>query len=662
MLNAAHLVNSAYSAGLAPPPQMNIAEWVEGRRYLSSPSPEPGYWRNARTPYLVGMMVAMSPFSAARFVSWMKGSQVGYTESCLNVIAYSIAHNPTSIMVVLPDEGTAKEWSNLRLARMVESTPALNGLISDNSKKTSGNSWTLKKFPRGFIKFAWASSAAKMRSTPAGLVILDEVDAFAGDTKGEGDPVTLMRRRFTNFPRGKMLMGSTPTLQKLSRIEREFQSGDQRYYFVPCPSCGRFQRLDFANLVYADRPAPVLRCRKCADLIEERHKTAMLRGGMWVATKSEPELKDVAFDAPDVQSIQERMEREEDVSFHLSAQYSPLGWYSWRTMVSDWKKAQGNPKQFKVFVNQVLGETWEDRGTTVDARVLFDRREKYPIGIVPEGGLFLTASADVQASWLVVEVVAWGRRGQRWSVYYENIQPLKLNDRGALVPCTMKDAEPWERLREILTKEWPIEGGGKMSIMCAGIDSGYADAHQEVYDFCATFPQPMHGPAGSVVTSYGTVVPLKGGPSNSMLLEGVSSIDAAKKRSGLRIVTIGAGMAKQSVYNALRLDPPVDGGEYPVGYYHYPDYKYDFFQGLTAETRVFTDAGKIIWRREGRNEPLDLAGYNLALRELCGASSWSDDNWKSLEELIIRSRLAAAAPPVQQMAAAPQRRIRGSFL
>jgi phage terminase large subunit GpA-like protein len=41
---------------------------------------------------------------------------------------------------------------------------------------------------------------------------------------------------------------STPTIQELSRIEKEFSETDQRYFFVPCPHCGFFQVLKWGSV------------------------------------------------------------------------------------------------------------------------------------------------------------------------------------------------------------------------------------------------------------------------------------------------------------------------------------------------------------------------------------------------------------------------------
>ncbi len=104
--------------------------------------------------------------------------------------------------------------------------------------------------------------------------------------------------------------------------------------------------------------------------------------------------------------------------FHLSSLYSPVGWFSWGDAAKQFEQAQKNPALLQVFVNTVLGETWTLLGEAPEWQKLYDRREDYKVGTVPRGGLFLTAGADVQKDRIEVEIAAWGRGKESWSVDY----------------------------------------------------------------------------------------------------------------------------------------------------------------------------------------------------------------------------------------------------
>ena len=80
-----NLIRLAWSRGLAPPPALTVSDWAAQHRIVTSPSPEPGAWRNERTPYLVGIMDTLSPSHPAREIDFCKGTQIGGTEAAVNV-------------------------------------------------------------------------------------------------------------------------------------------------------------------------------------------------------------------------------------------------------------------------------------------------------------------------------------------------------------------------------------------------------------------------------------------------------------------------------------------------------------------------------------------------------------------------------------------------
>jgi len=638
--DARQLVNEAANRAWAPPPTMSVADWADEHRYIDG-----NRYRTSRTPYVRQVMDCLSPFHPARHIVWEKGVQLGATTVGLNWIGYIIDLAPTSTIITLPSEGVAKEWSNQRLTQLVEETPCLRAKIKD-TRSRSGNSIFLKRITgtSATIKIAWSSSAKKLRSTPAANLLSDEVDGFVGDTEGEGCPLVLLDGRFVNFPRGKHFKISTPTHDP-SRIHREFLKGDQRYYFVPCPFCGRFQWLDFHRLKYSDGPLG-FQCVGCDQRFPERYKTQFLSRGMWVATDRDPDLLKVGFDDPRVLApILARMDSARRVSFHLPSQYSPIGWYSWSDLVEDWQKAQRSPLELKAVINTKLAEVWTPRGDAPDWQIIYGKREFYDIGIVPAGGLFLTMAVDQQRNppRLEWELKAWGRNHQSWSV-----------DAGAIAGDPT-GAEPWAELDKLIRREWPHASGGRLPVWACAIDTGWNP--QRAYDFCSRFPQPAYGPAGAKVRAVRTVVPIKGGHDWQRAIEGFSSIEGARKRDGLRILTLGTPYLKQEVYNALRLP----AGDTPY-YWHYPNYAEWWFQGLTAESVVTNSAGNRswVWDKRFRNEPLDLGAYNLAMAELCEIGRFQESDWAELERRVATSTATASTAAQRQAPAVAHREARDS--
>ena len=65
----------------------------------------------------------------------------------------------------------------------------------------------------------------------------------------------------------------------------------------------------------------------------------------------------------------------------------------------------------KVFQNTILGVTYADTGEAPDWELLYNRREEYKQGTVPDGVVFLTCGADVQGDRIEIETIGWGRNG-----------------------------------------------------------------------------------------------------------------------------------------------------------------------------------------------------------------------------------------------------------
>jgi phage terminase large subunit GpA-like protein len=604
-------------------------------------------------------MDVLGPSHPAREIDFCKGTQLGGTEAAVNTIGYYSHLCPGSGLIVLPSKDVAAEWSRIRLQGLFESTPVLQPLVAleTNRRRSRTSTAYLKRLANGGTwKLAYSSSSKILRSTPASVIIADEVDGFVHQVGTEGEPIALLGKRFANFRRGKFLRISTPTDRTGSRIERGFLDGDQRRYFLPCPRCGHYQRLIFEQLRWPQGDAATrlertaeaaYTCLACHAAILEHHKTGMLERGIWVATRERQSLITTGFapsELADLDPILRQMEREIHPSFHLSALYSPLGWFSWQQAGIDWERSQGEPERLKVFIMTTLGEVWIDKGEAPDWERLFARRENYEIGKIPPGVLFLTAGVDVQANRLELEIVGWGRDKQSWSIDYM-----------VLLGDTEGD-QPWRMLDEVLAREWPLTAGGALPITVMGIDSGFR-AHR-VYEFCARHARPAHGPAGSRIHAHRTVQATKGALAWDRLITHISTADAARHRGDLRIVEIGTGYAKQQLFDCLRLPVPSAGESVPTGFSHFPSYAADFFRGLCSESRVIRASGKPEWVRDlaVRNEPLDCRVIARAMAGLYGLDRFTEESWRQLERSIESGALGKATPPAAERETAQPRK------
>ena len=618
---------TAWSRGLAPDPALTVSAWADRYRFLSSrASSEAGRYRTDRTPYMRGVMDALSPGSSARRIVFMKAAQVGATEAGNNWIGYCIHQAPGPFLGVQPTTDLAKRLSQQRIEPLIDESPELRALILPSRSRDSGNTVLAKKFAGGQLVLTGANSAVGLRSMPARYVFLDEVDAYEGDVDGEGDPVALAVARTRTFGhRAKVFLVSTPTIKGLSRIEREFEASDQRRFFVPCPHCGQVQWLKFERLKWTSgEPASAAyHCEGCDQPIAEHHKTAMLSAGEWraTATPADPHC----------------------VGFHISGLYSPVGWLGWADIAREWEAAQGDDAALKAAKNTLLGETWQERGEAPDWQRLYERREDFA-PLVPGCGLILTAGADVQHDRIEVDIWAWGRR--LTSALVEHI---------VLEGDTSRE-EVWGKLTALLGQTWRHENGARMRIARLAIDSGDGRNTAAVYSWVRR-------------VGVGQALAIKGvdGFDRSTPVDGPTYVDVNEHgrtiRRGVKLWKVSVAVFKSETYRFLRLDRPTDeelaaDTPFPDGFVHLPkSVTAEWVKQLVAEQLVTVrdrrGFSKLEWRQmRERNEALDCRVYARAAAWLLGIDRFDDAKFEALEEEL---RVAAEdeARPVDQRGLTP---------
>lgn len=597
----------AFAEGLMPDPMLTVSQWADRYRKLDSKSsPEPGDWRTSRTPYLREIMDNMSVHVQVQETVVMKGVQLGFTEAANNMVGYVIHQAPGPGLFLEPSEDLANRNVRQKINPMINATPELTSRVPKQRSATGGNTIEEKEFPSGIWMFKWASSTAGLRSASIRYLVLDEISEYAAEIGEQGDPESLARKRTNAFGRRKKVyIPSTPTVEGMCRIAKLYDDSDQRRYFMPCPHCGELITFEFRQLKWpTGLPSQAhYVCQECNADIQHWQKTEMLEAGQWLATNPDNETRR---------------------GYHLSALYSPDGWYSWAEAARDWEDAQGDTGKLKTFVNTILGETWKDKGEAPDWKRLYERREDYPLGIVPRGGLIITAAADVQrgsngAGWIEVVTRAWGRNLENWIIDHQQFHGDTSN----------LDAVggPWEKLTEYRQKYFPHEHAGvAMPVTLLAVDSG--DQTQTVYQWCSEQPQ-------------GSVMAVKGVQMGTLLVSSAKPIQI--KANGRRVAraaklwTISLNIAKAELYAQLRFVPDP---EKPLcrGYTHFPELDQEFFEQLTGEQLVYKRLnGRQVplWQQtRARVEVLDCAVYSRAAAYLVGIDSWTEESWAAIEEQL----------------------------
>jgi phage terminase large subunit GpA-like protein len=171
-----------------------------------------------------------------------------------------------------------------------------------------------------------------------------------------------------------------------------------------------------------------------------------------------------------------------------------------------------------------------------------------------EGGLFLTAGADVQKDRIEVDVWAWGRGLESWLVDH------------VVVEGGPEQAETWEGLGLLLDRTWLHAQGTRIGIAKLAIDTGYEAP--AVYTWARKVGHAQVAPIKGV-EGFNRAAPVAG-PTHVDVTEG-----GKKLRRGARLWTIAVATFKSETYRFLRLSTPTDedlgaGARFPAGYVHLP--------------------------------------------------------------------------------------------
>jgi phage terminase large subunit GpA-like protein len=581
MADAFELHDLAFSEGLMPADPMTVDQWADRHRILSTKgSAEPGPWRTDRTPYLREPMQCLSPSSPWRRVVLMFGSQMGKTEVVLNWLGAIIHLWPAPTLLVQPTLDMAKRLNRQRLEPLLRETPVLSDLIAPARARDSGNTMFLKEFRGGLFVLTGANSGSGLQSMPAAYLLADEVSSYPFEADDKGDPLENAEARTSTFPMGKVLITSTPGTRGMCRITSEYETrSDRRQLAVLMPCCGSLEVLRWREHMKWDRPDGEVfaQCPACGERVSEHHKTTMLAGAVWQTTAKGDGIT---------------------AGFHLPGWYAPAGWTSWEQIRDEFLRAKPDPLLLKGWVNKRAAEAWEDEAVAViNAEGLMARAqaETFSSGTCPEGVVLLLMAVDTQDTWLETTVWGFGRGEEMWRIWHQKVEGSPA------------EADVWEQIDSIRRTEWPMEGGGTLTVRHCGVDTG-GHFTQEAYEYCRQ--RAREG-----------VVALKGSSTKAAPALGKGSrVDVNSRgqtiKKGLTLYQVGGDTLKRTIYARLKKDAPGPGA------IHLPnDVTEEYLQGLTCERLVpkMVKGFQVLhWENPSgaRNEPLDLTVYALAILEL----------------------------------------------
>ncbi|NUB29457.1 phage terminase large subunit family protein [Azospirillum brasilense] len=591
-------------AALKPKQRQSLSEWSAKNARLEDGS------RYVAFPFQIGIQDAFTE-PEVKQITALKASRIGYSQIVKNFIAYCADQAPSRVLVYQPTIDDAEDFGKDDVAKLI-TWPAVRRLFSTKTRD-SNNTIRSKRFPGGWIKIKGANSPKEFRRITADKVILEEVDGYPKTAGDEGDQVGLAFKRCTTSDEPLKAAGSTPTVKGVSKIEALFLQGTQEHRYVPCPCCGEMQILVFGNgtgpgIRWEPKEAPTRAWYVCVNgcVIEEDAKAGMDERGEWRAH------------AP--QNWPHR-------SFHIWAAYSQFEGASWLEIAREFVTVRKDPNKLRVFVNQVLAETYEVRGEAPAWRQLYAGREDYQG--VPAGGLVLTGGIDVQKDRVELFVWAWGADWQCWLVDH------------IVIHGNPYEATVWDEVSQAILGRWRHASGVDLALSKVGADTGFATTQVEAWS-------RKHP---------GLVIPVKGATSLGAPSFAWSSVREAapngkRRKRGLRLGMIGGHALTLELYGKLSLQPPTDeeradGAGHPAGFIHLSKLATEEVCKQLVGDQWMEDRGE--WKQVHATEALDGWKYARACTIAMGMERWTAARWAGLADEFPKPRLST----VETGAAAP---------
>ena len=578
--SARHLMSAAASRAVRPRGRLTVSQWADNHRILTSKgSGETGRWRTSRNPMLREIMDCLSTHSPVREVWVCKSSKVGVTEASVNWLGYITDHAPGPAMVLMPTLEARDTWKVQKLNPLLTDTPAIRDILGGLRARDAAHSKELIDFPGGILFLAGGNSPNSYAQKSVRFLMMDDLDRFPAQIGEEGDPVELARSRVKAFMRHKLLFASTPTIKGASLIERGYEQGDMRRYHVHCPHCGERQVLSWSHVRGNTALTAAHYICEQGCIIEEHHKPAMLEGGIWIPEHPERKVR----------------------SYHISALYAPIGLGpSWLELVLQFKRVHKDPQSLKTFINQNLGEAWEDQTNKLKPHELAKRAGEHGRGIIPPGCLALTAGIDTQDKWLAVTLLGWGAPvapdapSRLWIVDWVEIQGDTTSP------------QVWDELQAWLHMPRHNSYGREMKIRAAGIDSR-GHRSEQVKDFVmrSTHKLPVYAVQGATNRIGRAIATTGSSPTKTRTGKVI--------KHGYMLWNVGTEHCKDFIFANLGADGERQQSEHV---FNFPQgLEPEYYDGLLSE--VYDPEKKRYIPRLGskhkRNEPLDTCVYAWAI-------------------------------------------------
>lgn len=667
--HAGALVLEALQAFL-PPRRVSVADWAAQHRWVEGA--HPGRWDPSYAPYLNEPMEALT--SDLHTTTCLVGpGQCGKTSIAENWLLASVDTDPASMLWYMQTDDAVKAYVKTTINPLIE---AHEEIARKQGIRSVDDSLSFKRFRGMDVQFL-AAARSNLISKRAQRIVGDEIDAY---DPAFGDPKVLFDVRRQTYGADSMLLMISHPDRALSSAPDGWTAGIMSVYadstrcawYWPCPHCGGFSSPNpsaarVCRLVYPE-DAPLedveaearILCPSCGALIEDHHRRAMNREGIWIGRG-----QDIDQDG----KVRGERQRHATAGYWITGMMSPFllrgigGLARARVEAERAREMTGDDTSLREVIVKQWGVPYDPprRVGSLDANALADRAEQaLALGVVPSGARFLTAFCDVQANRFELLTRAWGPAGESWVI-----------DHRVIPADPTASAADWDALLALLSDlAYPLSDGSErsMQIRGAGYDTGGAPGTTaQAYDAWRRAHQRRKIRLLGTMSGRDvhTITPTKGiGGLGTSRLQVVYPDSArrdreAKARGNVPLAQFAANWFKDALAGQLMiLDPGQPWSVHFPAALRSPAPPHLWFEQLTAEQRRPNG----VWdRMAGRaNEALDLMVGTHVVAHLHGLSriEWTrPPPWASeWDRNPLVTGTPAAEDPSPSHAAAPDLR------
>lgn len=389
----------------APVDYRPLWQWCEAHIRLDKTSPVEGAYSTEFMPF-VRWVYDRFQDSRTRSIVCMVASQCWKTQVLMNCLAWCVACDPATSMMVMASKTSMDDFVKKRLRPMLQNCDALASVLPRHRKR---DGLSLMQFDTMNLITRGSESKIGLQSDPVRRTFCDERKLWR---KGAIDDLRKRQRTFSNSL--EMSVGNAG--DEHDELHIDWEKGSQTFFHVRCLACNHSQPIRFG--------------RKATALFTSRDKGGMVwptnettkPGGIWNFDEVRSAVRWECESCGRLHTNAEKIALIKTwhpvsrnpgalpahVSVHGSAFYMFWEKCDWGHLVVEFLEAtreltdNGNPEKLMSFTKETEGEPWQRLKADIDEGNLWKRRGEYLLG-EPDTNVksMRILTVDVQAGYLV---------------------------------------------------------------------------------------------------------------------------------------------------------------------------------------------------------------------------------------------------------------------